>query len=158
MVHFININTKNDIGKIKEVKELIENGNTVYLLVYWEECGPCKMVRPEWAKLIKKDLHEDVYIVDMNQEFLNNENNTFAKKETIVGFPTMRRITKNSSSDFSGSLPKVADLVEWIGEKKQQGGKKKEKPRKLSLKSTKSKKSKSTKSRSKKSKSTKKRE
>lgn len=131
---FLHINESSNIGKMsKEIRELkngIETGKYIFMLIYMEGCGPCNMVRPEWKKLenIFKNIHKNVIIVDIDEGILAKAKINIQPK----GFPTIMYIHGKENEEFENSdIPnkkrEIDSFVYWINstmQKIQKGGKK----------------------------------
>lgn len=123
---FLHINNSNDVGRttdlIRELKNGIETGKHIFILIYMEGCGPCNTVRPEWKKLenIFKNSH-NVMIVDIDKDILE-------KAKTIIkepiGFPTIQYITNRGeiqedfeNSNISNKKREIDAFNQWINSK-----------------------------------------
>ena len=125
---FLHINNSNDIGKtsdlIRELKNGVETGKDIFILIYMEGCGPCNSVRPEWKKLeniFKNSRNQNVMIVDIDKDILE-------KAKTIIkepiGFPTIQYITNRGEfqedfekSNISNKKREIDAFEEWINSK-----------------------------------------
>jgi thiol-disulfide isomerase/thioredoxin len=124
-MHVINIHSKNDIHKLKQLNDMIDNGSNVFILVYMEGCGPCNATRPEWktfASVLKEQYknNNNLVIVDVNKDFSSDIKHI----GSIDGFPTMKYISKKGaevepyeSSSISKKDRSSDSFINWLESK-----------------------------------------
>jgi hypothetical protein len=105
---------------VAQLREWLQRGRPVFLLIYMEGCGPCNATRPEWAKMgsALSGRKAEALVADVNKDLL--EKLAFANLGSIDGFPTLKYLdgkggvrayedssvrTKNRSAD---------SFVQWV--------------------------------------------
>jgi len=63
-----------------------------FTLFYWEDCGHCKKMMPEWDKFMKSNSNKGVKVNKVEKD----ENPSLMNKMGVEGFPTIL-LTKNGS-------------------------------------------------------------
>ena len=96
-MHFLSFpDSKRDTNKIKQI---IDDGNMVFLLIFMEGCGPCNSTRPQWANIknMMSDTQNDennIYVIDVNKDYVDPISDTIGP---IEGFPTMKFISNRGN-------------------------------------------------------------
>lgn len=136
---FLHIDSKTN--NIDLFDEYVKQGKNIFILIYLEGCGPCIATRPEWKKIenVLKDKYktnDDLVVIDVDQELLEKMTKL---KEQPKGFPTILYIADKGETfeeydeKDEEMFRKVDSFVKWIDSKikKQKGGKKTIKKRKI---------------------------
>ena len=113
------------------LKKMIHNGKTCYLLLYANECGHCKVFKPVWKELSDEMKNElamiNAVIAQIELSNIKKIDDKYVKN--VLGYPTIRKITKHELSDFKKGRNKD-DLKKWMREGKQKGGRSRNRRRK----------------------------
>jgi thiol-disulfide isomerase/thioredoxin len=100
-----------------------KQGKEIYVFVYMEECGHCKVVKPHWDKIeknIKKEFPNAHFIVTkVEHKYINNLKNYLGN---ITSFPTFLKI-KDKKVEKHAPNRDYNSLWNWITGKKNKGGK-----------------------------------
>ena len=113
------------IDGVKELNKLIDDKNKhIFVLVFMEECGPCKATRPEWAKINADNKSDDVVIAEVNSRVLDDsiavstdDVPTKAKithVESISGYPTIKHIHNGKAQSYNGVDRSADSFEKWI--------------------------------------------
>lgn len=117
-------NTDDLIQKL--YKQVGNQNNKVFILIFMEGCGPCEATRPEWSKLenvLSNDFlnRDDVGICSIDHELLDTKNNLILAPSS---FPTMRFITDGGKgvenyedSNIENTDRTIDSFVDWIKNK-----------------------------------------
>lgn len=105
-------------------KHLNNAAAKTFALFYMEECGPCKMTRPEWSKLqnvLSKEImdHPNIAVIEVDKDTISRFPNI---KDNMEGFPTIQYMTNKGNTvekydDAILSKPpdrSIDSFVEWI--------------------------------------------
>jgi len=99
-----------------------KQGKEMYVFVYMEECGHCKVVKPEWEKIeknIKKEFPKAHFIVTkVEQKYISNLKNYLGN---ITSYPTFLKI-KNKNVEIHTPNRDYNSLWKWVTENKKKGG------------------------------------
>lgn len=118
-MHFLHIDSIKDVHKIDKA---IKQGKDVFVLVYMLDCGPCEATRPEWEKMesalnMMHSANDQVYVIDVNQEFLPN----IKHLGPIEGFPSMQYVgNKGNTREMYDNSPvhvkdrSVSSFMSWV--------------------------------------------
>lgn len=103
-------------------KQLSNDNNDNFVLIFMEGCGPCNTTRPEWSKLknvLPKDL-KNIGVFSIDKDLVSKVKNL----KDANSFPTMRYITNSGKtvetyedSDISNKDRSIDSFVEWIKHK-----------------------------------------
>ena len=106
-----------------KLKKMIQQGKICYLLLYANQCGHCKVFKPVWSELSNEMKNELAMInaVIAQIEVSNIEKINDKYVQNVLGYPTIRKITKYEISDFKKGRNKD-ELKNWMREGKQKGG------------------------------------
>lgn len=107
-------------GNVELINQYIEEGKTVFMIIYKEGCGPCKKTRPEWG-LIQGAFGEysnpDIVVADVDVKLMP----ALKYVGQVRGVPTMRVISEKGnlvedSQQFVSQFPQrtLGFFVEWI--------------------------------------------
>lgn len=124
--------TKSEKEKIEILKEGIEDGKHVFLLVFMNGCGPCNETKPKWFKFEDDNENNDkVVIIDIEQASVEGIENLIGGSPG--GFPCMRYIYNGKVEEYEdcqnldkSNLRTIESFNEWLRLKtgNQAGGKK----------------------------------
>jgi thiol-disulfide isomerase/thioredoxin len=100
-----------------------KQGKEIYVFVYMEECGHCKVVKPDWEKIernIKKDFPKAHFIVTkVESKYISNLKKYLGN---ITSFPTFLKI-KNKKVEKHTPNRDYHSLWQWITGNHKKGGK-----------------------------------
>jgi len=105
------VNTKEDLNVLNQ--HLSEPNTHVFVLVFMEECGPCKATRPEWDKIKVADKNKNVVVADVNSRLLLDDSNKIKYVGDVMAYPTIKHIHKGKVHDYSGDRSH-ASFEKWI--------------------------------------------
>uniref|UniRef100_A0A6C0HT58 Thioredoxin domain-containing protein n=1 Tax=viral metagenome TaxID=1070528 RepID=A0A6C0HT58_9ZZZZ len=114
-----------DDKNISQLKKMLQEGKTCYLLLYADGCVHCDNFKPIWGELSDEMANE---LTMINAVIAQIENSNMKKMkgnkyfENVRAFPTIRKITKNRISDYTDVREKK-NLKHWMRNK--QGGSRK---------------------------------
>lgn len=108
----------------RQLNQWFEDGNSAFVLIYMEGCGPCNATRPEWAKMEQAMQHHNnassnnIAIADVNKDFMADIPNI----KNVSGFPTMQWISPQSVEPYENSSVRNKNrshdsFVEWVESK-----------------------------------------
>ena len=145
MVKVYYIKKKNETRKIRDINSDISKNMKVICFIYWDSCGACKEVSPDWerASSIFQEQHPEnnTVIAYINKDSLPQLN--FNKK--VHAFPHFSTIQGNKIKDFEPDRS-VSGLIKFMEEESKnekssmKGGKtkrKKQKSKKITRKNKK---------------------
>ena len=82
------------------MNELIRSKKDIFLLIYMDGCGPCMSTHPKWMELESKFKNQDdIGVFDIEMSNLANIDHEGLKRN-IAGYPTMRHIHGNTTSEY----------------------------------------------------------
>jgi hypothetical protein len=82
------------------INKFLKSGKNAFVLIYMDGCGPCMSTHPEWKKLETKFANQDdVGVFDIEMSNLANIDHEGLKRN-IAGYPTMRHIHGNTTSEY----------------------------------------------------------
>jgi len=107
------------------LKQHMNMGTPVFMLVYMKECGACEHVRPIWQNLpnqnfnnILPNKNKDIVIADIVYELLTDD----ILKPTPNSYPTIKYINNNKIKDYDNYTTTsttdsrtLESFMEWIG-------------------------------------------
>ena len=100
-----------------------KQGKEIYVFVYMEECGHCKVVRPDWEKIeknIKKEFPKAHFVVTkVERKYISNLKKYLGN---ITSFPTFLKIKDNKVEKHTPNRD-YNSLWQWITGNKKKGGK-----------------------------------
>jgi len=86
---YLKVETSDDANKLSE---LLKNGDWM-VLYYAEWCGHCKVMKPEWEKVVEKLKDSGkINIADIKSDLIG----ALSHKPTIEGFPTIKMYNKGN--------------------------------------------------------------
>jgi len=109
-------------NNVQMIDKLIEEGKTVFVLVYMNGCGPCKKTRPVWGEIkgVFGEHHThypDIVIADVDSKLLP----ALKYIGPVRGVPTMRvisekgKVVEDSQTFQSKFAPRTLGfLVDWV--------------------------------------------
>jgi thiol-disulfide isomerase/thioredoxin len=106
------VNTKEDLNVLNQ--HLSEPNTHVFVLVFMEECGPCKATRPEWDKIEVADKNKNVVVADVNSRLLLDDSNKIEHVGDVMAYPTIKHVHKGKVHDYSGADRSHASFEKWI--------------------------------------------
>lgn len=106
------VNTKEDLNVLNQ--HLSEPNTHVFVLVFMEECGPCKATRPEWDKIEVADKNKNVVIADVNSRLLLDDSNKIEHVGDVMAYPTIKHVHKGKVHDYSGADRSRGSFEKWI--------------------------------------------
>ena len=106
------VNTKEDLNVLNQ--HLSEPNTHVFVLVFMEECGPCKATRPEWDKIEVVDKDKNVVVADVNSRLLLDDSNKIEHVGDVMAYPTIKHVHKGKVHDYSGADRSHASFEKWI--------------------------------------------
>ena len=102
------------------IDKYIEEGKTVFIIVYMEGCGPCKKTRPEWGQIkgaFGEYKNPDIVVADVDVKSLS----ALKYVGQVRGVPSMRVISEKGklvedSQQFMSKYPQrtLGFFVDWI--------------------------------------------
>ena len=93
----------------------LDNGDKhVFILVFMEECGPCKATRPEWEKISAETQGENVVIADVNSNILDES--PIKHVGFVSAFPTIKHVHNGKVNDYNGSDRSKASFEKWMSD------------------------------------------
>jgi thiol-disulfide isomerase/thioredoxin len=100
----IHIPSKMNQTKMKDnaskMNEFLKSGKNAFVLIYMDGCGPCMSTHPEWKKLASKfENQDDIGVFDVEMSNLGEINHDGLKRN-IAGYPTMRHVHGNTTSEY----------------------------------------------------------
>lgn len=100
----IHIPSKMNQTKMKDnasaINNFLKSGKNAFVLIYMDGCGPCMSTHPEWKKLESKfGNQDDIGVFDIEMSNLGEINHEGLKRN-IAGYPTMRNVCGNSTSEY----------------------------------------------------------
>jgi len=100
----IHIPSKMNQTKMKDnasaINKFLKSGKNAFVLIYMDGCGPCMSTHPEWKKLESKfGNQDDIGVFDVEMSNLANIDHEGLKRN-IAGYPTMRHIHGNTTSEY----------------------------------------------------------
>ena len=126
-------------NNISEIDKQTGGGKTCYILIYANWCGHCTKFKPTWEKLDKE--MPEVFLAQIENSTIDNIQNKPEYIKNIIGFPTIREITKNGVEEYKGN---PSEVKKWIKRKSKEephtGGKRRKKTKRGKRKRYKSKK------------------
>ena len=82
------------------INKFLKSGKDAFVLIYMDGCGPCMSTHPEWKKLASKfENQDDIGVFDVEMSNLGEINHEGLKRN-IAGYPTMRHVHGDSSSEY----------------------------------------------------------
>jgi hypothetical protein len=119
----IHIPSKMNQNKMKDnasaINKFLKSGKNAFVLIYMDGCGPCMSTHPEWKKLASKfENQDDIGVFDVEMSNLGEINHEGLKRN-IAGYPTMRHVHGDSTSEYEKceniSHDRThASFLEWI--------------------------------------------
>jgi thiol-disulfide isomerase/thioredoxin len=106
------VNTKEDLNVLNQ--HLSEPNTHVFVLVFMEECGPCKATRPEWDKIEVADKDKNVVVADVNSRLLLDDGNKIEHVGDVMAYPTIKYVHKGKVHDYSGADRRHGSFEKWI--------------------------------------------
>ena len=106
------VNTKEDLNVLNQ--HLSEPNTHVFVLVFMEECGPCKATRPEWDKIEVADKDKNVVVADVNSRLLLDDFNKIEHVGDVMAYPTIKHVHKGKVHDYSGADRRHGSFEKWI--------------------------------------------
>ena len=101
---------------IFEIDNHVNKGKTCYLLLYANWCGHCTAFKPVW-----KDISSETNALNFFSQIESSNIDKIKNKpkyiQNIIGFPTIREITKNEITEYKNKREKQL-LKDWIKRKK----------------------------------------
>ena len=100
----IHIPSKMNQTKMKDnasaINKFLKSGKNAFVLIYMDGCGPCMNTHPKWLELESdfKD-HNDIGVFDIEMSNLGEINHEGLKRN-IAGYPTMRHVHGDSTSEY----------------------------------------------------------
>ena len=87
-------------GNASAINNFLKSGKNAFVLIYMDGCGPCMSTHPEWKKLESKfGNQDDIGVFDIEASNLGEINHEGLKRN-IAGYPTMRHIHGNTTSEY----------------------------------------------------------
>jgi hypothetical protein len=122
----IHIPSKMNQNKMKDnasaMNKFLKSGKNAFVLIYMDGCGPCMSTHPEWKKLASKFENQDeIGVFDVEMSNLGEINHEGLKRN-IAGYPTMRHVHGDSTSEYEKCENISHDrthesFLEWIEKK-----------------------------------------
>ena len=106
------VNTKEDLNVLNQ--HLSEPNTHGFVLVFMEECGPCKATRPEWDKIEVADKDKNVVVADVNSRLLLDDSNKIKHVGDVMAYPTIKHVHKGKVHDYSGADRRHGSFEKWI--------------------------------------------
>lgn len=102
-----------------KLKKMADQGKTIYLLLYADYCGHCKVFKPVWEEISNEMQNE---MSELNAIMARIELSSIKKIDDkyvkdILGYPTIRKIDRNGITDFKEGRDKEK-LKNWMRIKK----------------------------------------
>jgi hypothetical protein len=100
----IHIPSKMNQTKMKDnaskMNDFLKSGKNAFVLIYMDGCGPCMNTHPKWLELESnfKD-QDDIGVFDIEMSNLGEINHEGLKRN-IAGYPTMRHVHGNTTSEY----------------------------------------------------------
>lgn len=125
--------SQSDVAKVKDA---LQNGKHVFVLIYMEGCGPCNATRPIWKEFATAlqsnpdyQSADDVVVMEVNKDLLGE----LPELGGADAFPTLRYLSPSASGgeeakeefEESGVKKKTRSVdafTEWVGLKTGKGG------------------------------------
>ena len=100
----IHIPSKMNQTKMKDnasaMNKFLKSGKDAFVLIYMDGCGPCMSTHPKWMELESKFKNQDdIGVFDIEMSKLENIDHEGLKRN-IAGYPTMRHVHGNSTSEY----------------------------------------------------------
>ena len=101
VIHIPSNMTQNNMNDNADaINKLLKSGKDAFVLIYMDGCGPCMSTHPEWKKLASKfENQDDIGVFDVEMSNLANIDHEGLKRN-IAGYPTMRHIHGNTTSEY----------------------------------------------------------
>ena len=94
------MNKNNMKDNASKMNEFLKSGKNAFVLIYMDGCGPCMSTHPEWKKLETKFKNQDdIGVFDIEMSNLGEINHEGLKRN-IAGYPTMRHVHGNTTSEY----------------------------------------------------------
>jgi hypothetical protein len=94
------MNKTNMKDNASAINKFLKGGKDAFVLIYMDGCGPCMSTHPEWKKLETKFANQDdIGVFDVEMSNLANIDHEGLKRN-IAGYPTMRHIHGNTTSEY----------------------------------------------------------
>jgi thiol-disulfide isomerase/thioredoxin len=109
------------------MNKFLKSGKNAFVLIYMDGCGPCMSTHPEWKKLESKYANQaDIGVFDVEMSNLGEINHEGLKRN-IAGYPTMRHVHGDSTSEYEKCENISHDrthesFLEWIEKKSSKRG------------------------------------
>ena len=82
------------------MNKFLKSGKDAFVLIYMDGCGPCMSTHPKWMELESKFKNQDdIGVFDIEMSNLANIDHEGLKRN-IAGYPTMRHVHGNSTSEY----------------------------------------------------------
>ena len=100
----IHIPSKMNQTKMKDnasaINNFLKSGKNAFVLIYMDGCGPCMSTHPKWMELESNFKNQDdIGVFDIEASKLEEINHEGLKRN-IAGYPTMRHVHGNTTSEY----------------------------------------------------------